>query len=428
MSVELDLLLGAILQRPDDDEPRLVYADALLSRGDPRGEFINIQCELARLGNGGPEPFQEWIGDELMDRAALASGRVSELRRREAELLRLHGASWARPISASAVTKEAVHFRRGFVERVAWNAAGSNVASIFEMAPLVRSLQFVSYDPSAPLEAFFRSPQTERLRELHAIGDPHVVPFLATCEQLRNLQRFVHSHAGGPHNVNALQSASFMPTLQQLVLDGVRLESAEVDGFLSVPESLLELQCIGGALGSKGATALLSKPSTRKLLVLCLRHQRLGLGGVSCLVAAPARDTLQALDLRTNQLGAVDLKLLASCIERVRVLDLGNNPLGDDAMEAFNADGVESICALSLQQTRLGERGLRTLLGSRLAPRLRVLDLRKNFLKDEAAQLLAQSDQLQSLETLYIGGNKLGAAAKNALRSSRSLGRARIYL
>lgn len=42
-------LLDAVLARPEDDEPRLVYADWLMERGDPRGEFIAVQCALARL-------------------------------------------------------------------------------------------------------------------------------------------------------------------------------------------------------------------------------------------------------------------------------------------------------------------------------------------------------------------------------------------
>lgn len=41
---ELDLL-EAIYAAPDDDAPRLVYADALLERGDPRGELIVRQCQ-----------------------------------------------------------------------------------------------------------------------------------------------------------------------------------------------------------------------------------------------------------------------------------------------------------------------------------------------------------------------------------------------
>ena len=41
--------LEAIRAAPDDDVPRLVYADWLEERGEPLGEFIRVQCALARL-------------------------------------------------------------------------------------------------------------------------------------------------------------------------------------------------------------------------------------------------------------------------------------------------------------------------------------------------------------------------------------------
>lgn len=44
-------LIAAILNDPDDDLPRLVYADWLDEHSEPeRAELIRVQCELARLG------------------------------------------------------------------------------------------------------------------------------------------------------------------------------------------------------------------------------------------------------------------------------------------------------------------------------------------------------------------------------------------
>ena len=39
--------LGRIYESPDDEQLRRVYADWLVDRGDPRGEFIQGQCALA---------------------------------------------------------------------------------------------------------------------------------------------------------------------------------------------------------------------------------------------------------------------------------------------------------------------------------------------------------------------------------------------
>ena len=41
-------LLDAVLADPTDIQARLVYADFLVERGDPRGEFIHVQCALGR--------------------------------------------------------------------------------------------------------------------------------------------------------------------------------------------------------------------------------------------------------------------------------------------------------------------------------------------------------------------------------------------
>jgi uncharacterized protein (TIGR02996 family) len=43
-----DAFVRAVVEAPNDDAPRLAYADWLEERGDPCGEFIRVQVELAR--------------------------------------------------------------------------------------------------------------------------------------------------------------------------------------------------------------------------------------------------------------------------------------------------------------------------------------------------------------------------------------------
>jgi uncharacterized protein (TIGR02996 family) len=50
-----DAFLQAIINTPDDDTPRLVYADWLEENGDAeRADFIRVQCALARLPKNDP--------------------------------------------------------------------------------------------------------------------------------------------------------------------------------------------------------------------------------------------------------------------------------------------------------------------------------------------------------------------------------------
>jgi uncharacterized protein (TIGR02996 family) len=49
-----EAFLQAVLEAPDDDTPRLIYADWLEEQNDPRGELIRLQAQLARVGADDP--------------------------------------------------------------------------------------------------------------------------------------------------------------------------------------------------------------------------------------------------------------------------------------------------------------------------------------------------------------------------------------
>jgi uncharacterized protein (TIGR02996 family) len=84
--------LSDILEYPDDDAPRLIYADWLEEHGQPeRAEFIRVQCELARMEDNDP--------------------RRATMEAREAELLKAHERSWVPPDKLALFFK----WKRGFV-------------------------------------------------------------------------------------------------------------------------------------------------------------------------------------------------------------------------------------------------------------------------------------------------------------------------
>jgi uncharacterized protein (TIGR02996 family) len=90
-------LFQAILHNPDDDGPRLVYADWLEEHGDAdRAEFIRVQIALAGL--------------------SLADDRHATLTAREQALLGARRAEWACPLEPYA---HVTAFRRGFPEGIA---------------------------------------------------------------------------------------------------------------------------------------------------------------------------------------------------------------------------------------------------------------------------------------------------------------------
>lgn len=71
-----EAFLRAIFDAPEDDTPRLVYADFLQENGeDDRAEFIRVQCEIARLRDAGGEDVRLrelfWREVEIAERSSV---------------------------------------------------------------------------------------------------------------------------------------------------------------------------------------------------------------------------------------------------------------------------------------------------------------------------------------------------------------------
>lgn len=94
MLMAQEAFLKAIQEQPEDDAPRLMYADWLTERGDPRGEFLRVQCELAHTTPG------------QLDGRRLAQ--------RERELLVEHCTAWLGPL-APHLSSESAPFHRGLL-------------------------------------------------------------------------------------------------------------------------------------------------------------------------------------------------------------------------------------------------------------------------------------------------------------------------
>src|SRR5258708_33957280 len=87
--------LEAIAADPDNDALRLIFADYLDERDDPRGEFIRVQVELAGMDED--------------------DARRKELRRREQALLAAHEEQWLGPCKPQL---KGWDFERGLLESI----------------------------------------------------------------------------------------------------------------------------------------------------------------------------------------------------------------------------------------------------------------------------------------------------------------------
>jgi uncharacterized protein (TIGR02996 family) len=161
--------LSDIIEHPDDDAPRLIYADWLDERGGPeeqaRAEFIRVQIELARLGadNVGWQVLQAHIMTHGK-RPVSAPGdpHVAALCQRERELWLENGFEWRKELLAAGFEE----VRRGFAREVYADAGWfvKSGAVLWRQAPVV-SVRLFNVDAGA-LRRLTRCKHMSRLQSL----------------------------------------------------------------------------------------------------------------------------------------------------------------------------------------------------------------------------------------------------------------------
>jgi uncharacterized protein (TIGR02996 family) len=275
-----DSLLQAIIDNPDDNRLRLVYADWLEEHGEQeRAEFIRVQCELARTPP-----------DSL---------RQAALEVREKELLKQHWQEWAGLLQGWAWVSD---FKRGFVEAVTVRPEDflSHADEWFRLAP-IRSIRF----------------QTGRLQ----LARPHLV-HLSSAPLLPRL-------VSSPH-LARLSALAFAHN--DLGDDGIAtlLTSAHLAGLTS-------LDLTRNALGDKGATSVATSRVLSGLTCLTLSANQIGHLGVRALALSPYLTLLACLDLGGNPVGDEGVLALAGSANagRLKTLGLARTGLGSAGARAL---------------------------------------------------------------------------------------------
>lgn len=221
-----DALLRAIGEHPEEDTPRLMYADWLEENGDPdRAGFVRAQVELARPGL---EP-----GERYPAVRRNVHYLTNFVRQWHAELPRIDGIEWG-------------DFNRGLVEEVRAATERAVVVHAHEVfaVPGVHVLRLWRLDSGRVLGAV---PELERLRSFRLISG-------ATAGALGDL-------FASPH----------LSRLKVLDLYGSRIDSSliadVVDGRFP---HLTELRLGMNAVSDAGALALARSPHLTDLHLLDL--------------------------------------------------------------------------------------------------------------------------------------------------------------
>jgi uncharacterized protein (TIGR02996 family) len=337
---DADGLLQDILDHPDDDAPRLVYADWLDEHGDPdRAEFIRLQIEAARLKQDKAfRPGLHERGRELLDR---------------------HKAEWLRDLPAPL--RKDFAFERGFVNWLYCSALEflRGAERLFRRTP-VRSVR-LKY-------------ATRRLAEL------------AACPYLARLSRISFTGAGNRMDgagASAFFASPYLGGLTELDLsyNAIGPQGAAALAACRHLAGLRHLDLSHNRVGDEGAAALAASPYLGNLESLSLYSNDIGDDGAAALANSPHLNRLDFLGLTSNQVGPAGVEALAAAagLPALTRLRLAYNPVGDRGAAAL------------LASPRLGP------LSTRLR-RLRELDLRGANVGAEAAAALRP----RCAEALYV--------------------------
>jgi uncharacterized protein (TIGR02996 family) len=219
--------LEAILADADNDTPRLVYADWLDERGDPRGEFIRVQCEL--------EASRQ---DPRWPDSGLETQRHRALVERESRLLAFHDARWAASLRPLVEPGFRPRFRRGFVDwlHLPLGEFLAKADNIFQLIPLagvelrippkdrIHALPAEGPESLRLIRELVYSPWMSRLRDLNLSSnglDDRAVRTLAASPNIAGLRTLdLRGNNLTMAGVRALAGSKFLTSLRKLELSG----------------------------------------------------------------------------------------------------------------------------------------------------------------------------------------------------------------
>ena len=346
--------LNAILERPDDDLPRLVYADYLDETGfAERAEFIRVQIELARS-----DPTDD---------------RFADLTRREAELLR-DGVGGIVPGVRGKQT-----FRRGFVEFLHTTADRLIAApqSILLLAP-IRELRISNADNA--IDELARVPGLDRIETLdlrnNSFGTRDRLFRFFDAAPLRSLTNLrMRNNQLWSDDVEKLAASRWSAQLRTLDLSGNAIADAGAS-VLAGAENLRGLHSLilrsdeldwRDRIQSAGATALGQSRTLNALRILDLAGHLIGEVGLPALILPGRLPCLECIDVSSNRIrlnydGDGDSFFAAAPRLRMRIWDLSISTIGRRTAEQFATwPQLETLEELILEQCEW-EPGARELL------------------------------------------------------------------
>jgi uncharacterized protein (TIGR02996 family) len=463
-----DALLSDVIEHPEDDTPRLVYADWLEEHGGDahRAEAIRLSVRRRHLDHLDPEA---WVIDARLRQYQARQERDSWF----AGLPELDGVTWCVPYGGftSMVRVWSVQRLRQHEDAIFGAAPVTNLAVMLEGEP-------GEGDPDASaLLAGSRHLHRVRRLELNGPVAPEIVglPVLGASAAIAGVRELDLGECAHQDDLlESLAESKPWPSLEALNLYRNLFHAPGLRALAEAPmmTTLRKLELGRCYVGDNGLRTLLRSPHIGRLRHLNLAENWLHTRVIRELVSVQW-EQLEELDLSSNELGPAAIRHLGESphMRNLRHLDLsGNHTLRDPSVAALaksehlrglrvlslgfwrpshrglaalaSATWLSNLARLDLMSIDLDDAGIKVLAGAPLdslrwlelnyneltpgkvrallcAPwiaNLTHLDLNNNAIGEEGARALAQAPQLSNLVHLDVSSNKLNDAAGKVLR------------
>jgi len=377
--IERSALMRTICESPDDDTPRLVFADWLQEHGeDERAEFIRLQCQLASM--------KEW--DESYHSVRL---RVHAIGTRCQE--QWDSECW--DVSPIRITESG----HRIIPRY---------ASGFPAHVHLRPESFIRHHEWL----FAETP----IRSVTVLVYLSVFPQLLQCEGLRKLSRLVllASSRMWDRPMEEFAQSNKLGNLRSLAFPGWRLSPESVRSLMRLP-ILTQLESLDLArhqeLDDTCMEQLSNAPELRSLQRFAMNSNNISSEGFSTLLRSPMLKSVRHLDWRDNW--HLDDEVASSKewnqFRHLESLNLSDCRLGAKGCVSLGESGVfDSLQSLNLRKNSLHELTPERLAKCFRGSRFRSLDLSGCYLDRHTVYSLTKSSGASELSQLCIDGNQLG--------------------
>jgi uncharacterized protein (TIGR02996 family) len=343
MMNQQDAFLQAICENPDDDSPRLIFADWLEDHGQSeRAEFIRGQIERTRLPARDP--------------------RQRDLAKRETILLRQFARTWF-PLPRGWNRRDHLVIRRGFPEGL---THGGDVlvaqAHLLGHWPITR-LHFTDLTQDLAAKAanwsFLARIRDLNLYYLHSDRTETGISTVLESAWLANLVRLnVGSTHLGDEGVRHLAGLPHLAGLRELDLRHNFLTGAGMQDLIGSPyrKGMTTLSLCGNPGIVASVLALLSSPNWPALSDLCLWYTSLDDDGLEQLAACPGLAKLTALNLSNNDVTDRGLEALARSVHarNLRTLLLPLNRFSPRIVSLLiDSSHLQGLTSLNLYETTI---------------------------------------------------------------------------